>query len=147
MPNSTPSTTSAGALTATDVTKIQSVTANSALGGICIGKLIGANMNSTADQAITIGSGNYIIRRITVTNASVSLTTAVGGVYPTTSKGGTALVAAGQVYTTLSAPTKVLDATLATTDRQTVTTIYLSLTNPQGSTATADIYIWADKLD
>ena len=116
----TPSTNAAGSLTATEVTKIQAAVDN-ALGSICLGKLVGANMNITTDNIIPINSTNYIVRRITVTNASASLTLAAGGVYNATSKGGNAIVAAAQVYSALTATTKTVDLTLAAiagTDRQ-----------------------------
>ena len=98
-------------------------------GGILLGELIGANMNSTGDQQIVIFSApaKYIIRRIVATNASISLTTAVGGIYTAVSKGGTAVVANSQAYSTLSASTKFLDLTLASnTDYRTATSLYLS---------------------
>ena len=116
-------------------------------GGILLGELIGANMNSTSDQQIVIFSApaKYIIRRIVATNASISLTTAVGGIYTAVSKGGTAVVANSQAYSTLSAGTKFLDLTLASnTDYRTATSLYLSLTTPQGAAATADIFVYGD---
>ncbi|MGA1280838.1 MAG: hypothetical protein ACO3YZ_04650 [Candidatus Nanopelagicaceae bacterium] len=120
-------------------------------GQILLGQLISANMNSTADQQITIFSApaKYIIRRIVVTNASVSLTTAVGGVYPAVSKGGTAIVANSQAYSGLSASGKFIDLTIASGytsggDVLTATNVYLSLTTPQGAAATADIYVFGD---
>jgi len=116
-------------------------------GGILLGELISANMNSTGDQQIVIFSApaKYIIRRIVATNASISLTTAVGGIYTAVSKGGTAVVANSQAYSTLSAGTKFLDLTLASnTDYRTATSLYLSLTTPQGAAATADIFVYGD---
>lgn len=117
------------------------------IGEVCLGRLIGANMNSTSDQAITIASASYIITAIVVTNASVNLTTAAGGVYTAAAKGGTAVVAAGQVYSALTAATKQLALTLNDTDRRTVSTLYLSLTTGQGSAATADVYVYGRPLD
>jgi len=114
-----------------------------------LGLLKSANMNSTADQAIPINTSNYIVRRIIVTNASTSLTTAVGGFYAATGK-TTAIVANTQIYTALTGSTKYLDCTLGAllgTDRRTETTLYLSLTTPQGGAATADIYIIGDNLN
>ena len=51
-------------------------------GGILLGKLIGADMNSTSDRRIVMFSNpsKFILRRIVVTNASISLTTAAGGI-------------------------------------------------------------------
>lgn len=114
-----------------------------------LGRLIGANMNSAADQVIPIDSQRYVVRRVLVTNASINLTTAVGGFYTAASKGGTAIIANTQAYSALSASTKFLDCTLETiltTDVRTETKLYLSLTTPQGAAATADIYIVGDSL-
>ena len=112
-------------------------------------KLIGANMNVTTDQAFTLIGGavpaNYFITRIRAVNASLSLTTAAGGVYDTASKGGTTLVAAAQVYSALTAATLGLDLTLTAYGngfRAGVTPI-LSLTTGQGAAATCDFYIYA----
>ena len=121
-------------------------------GGILLGTLIAANFNSTSDQQITIFSNpsKYIIRRIVVTNASTSLTTAAGGIYTATSKGGTAVVAAAQAYTTLTGATLFLDLTLNTsgsaniTVKSSIPNLYLSLTTAQGAAATADVYIYGD---
>lgn len=118
-----------------------------------VGWIIGADMNSTADQAFTFSvpaTTRLSIRSIVATNGSISLTTAAGGVYPTTAKGGTAIVANTQVYTALTggAGTKV-NLTLSTgagTTAYLATAIYLSLTTGQGSAATADIYLFADIL-
>lgn len=116
-----------------------------------LGSLIGADFNSTADQAITIASGvtKYVIRRIVVTNASISLTTAAGGVYGAASKSAPVIVAAAQVYSALTASTKFKDLTLeavAGTDIFTQATLYLSLSTAQGSAATASVFIFGDNL-
>jgi hypothetical protein len=120
-------------------------------GQILLGQLISANMNSTGDQQIVIFSApaKYIIRRIVATNASISLSTAAGGIYPAVSKGGTAIVANSQVYSGLTASGKFVDLTVASGytsggDVLTVKSIYLSLTTPQGAAATADIYVYGD---
>lgn len=116
---------------------------------ILLGKLTAGDFNSTSDQAISINSSEYIVRRIVASNASISLTTAVGGIYTAASK-TTPLVANTQVYSALTAPTKYKDLTLtalAGTDVITAATLYLSLTTPQGVAATADIYIIGDRLD
>lgn len=104
---------------------------------------VAANMNVTTDQPMTpdFAIGSYIIDRIEVYSASTSLTTAAGGIYTAASKGGTAIVAAGQAYSALTTAAKTLAATLATTDLRTETPI-LSLTTGQGSAATAIVEIW-----
>ncbi len=92
-------------------------------------RLIGANMNVTTDQALvpylwTPGQ-SYLIKRIRVVNASISLTTAAGGIYTAASKAGNAIVAAAQAYSTLTGATIGLDATIAAVGNglQTVTPI------------------------
>lgn len=107
-----------------------------------IGRIIGANMNSTADQAITLMAGSWKIEGVYVTTPSVSLTTAAGGFYTAAAKGGTAIVSAGQVYSTLTAATDVLGCTMAATPTITNNTMYLSLTTGQGSAATADVFVF-----
>jgi hypothetical protein len=115
-----------------------------------LGRLIGANMNETTDQSFVMTNwaalNPFRITKITAKNASVSLTTAAGGVYPVASKGGTAIVAAAQVFSTLTAAAIALDLTLAAG-----TTVYpkggkaiLSLTTAQGAAATADFYLFGD---
>jgi len=123
-------------------------------GGILLGSLIGANFNVTTDQQITIfdAPAKFILRRIVVTNASTSLTTAAGGVYTAVSKGGTAVVAAGQAYSTLTSSGLFLDLTLNTSGSANITVksniynLYLSLTTAQGGAATADVYVFGDIL-
>lgn len=132
------------------------VAQRSTLGGILpryglLGSLIGADMNSTGDQVITIESGvtKYIIRRIVVTNASISLTTAAGGIYTNAAKAGTVVVAAAQVYSALTAAAKFKDLTLEAivgTDILTATMIYLSLTTGQGAPATASVFVFGENV-
>lgn len=123
-------------------------------GSIQCGELLGANMNTTADQAIPIvaPTAAYLISDVVATNASVSLTTAAGGVYTAISKGGTAVVAAGQAYSTLTAAAanaagSSLLLTLNTpTAYYNASTLYLSLTTGQGAAATADIRVFCKPL-
>lgn len=131
------------------VTAASSITAAGQIFGTGVEQLIGtklsANMNVITDQAIPItriGSQKYLITKIVVTNASISLTTAAGGVYQTTSKGGTAIVANSQAYSALSASTTALNLTLAINRTYTLDNIYFSLTTAQGAAATADIYVF-----
>lgn len=114
-----------------------------------LGSLKGANLNSTSDQAIAIPDaalGSYYIDAIRVTGSTCVGTTAAGGIYTTTSKGGTAVVANTQVYTALAGnavDTQVL--TLAVTNKAwTVSTLYLSLTTAKGSACVANLYIYGD---
>ena len=106
---------------------------------VMIGSLIGANFNSTADQAISLTVG-YRVTKVTVTNASVNMTTAAGGFYSEAAKAGTAVVAATQVYTALTSATVTLDCTIAVV--MALSTLYFSLTTGQGVAATADIRVY-----
>ncbi len=108
--------------------------------------LIGADMNSTADQAFTkVGTWSTMIpMRAILFNASASLTTAAGGVYSATSKGGAAIIAAASTYANASTATssgQALAFAGAYGSIHTFSALYLSLTTPQGSAATADYYI------
>ena len=119
------------------------------IGSPLLGVLKGANFNSTSDQPIAISGAKYVIRRIVVTNASTSLTTAAGGLYTGAAKSGTTIVGAAQIYTALTAASKFVDLTLEAgiaTDSLTATSIFLSLTTGQGGAATADVYIFGDLL-
>jgi hypothetical protein len=113
-----------------------------------LAKLLGANFNSTADQLLTALQTVYKFRvtKITIENASLSLTTAAGGFYTGAGKTGDTLVAAGQLYSALTTATVALDATLNLPNKIEAagTPIYLSLTTAQGATCTADVYVWGD---
>lgn len=113
-----------------------------------LGSLRAANFNTTADQQIVIQARitAFQITKITVTNCSGSLTLAAGGFYPTASKGGTPIVAAGQAYSSLSALTVILNPTIGSNPRMTAGPIYLSLTTGAGSAATCDVYVIGDDL-
>lgn len=110
-------------------------------------RLTGANMNVTTDQAFTkVGTfSTFLAIRILAVNPSISLTTAVGGIYDAAAKGGNAWVASSQVYSQADMTT---GRGQALTFNNPVTGLvsapalaYLSLTTPQGAAATADFYI------
>lgn len=112
-------------------------------------QLLTANMNSTADQALTklLGFTNFLITRVRVVNASTSLTTVAGGIYSATSKGGNAVVAAAQTYAALTGSTLGMELTLAAVGLAVQTTSpILSLTTGQGGAATADFYFFGVPL-
>ncbi len=108
--------------------------------------IINADMNTTADQEFVkkFVFEEYIIDRIFTSDASISLTTAQGGIYTGAGKTGTAIVAATQAYSAMISTTDVLGLTLAESDRRTETPI-LSLTVAQGAASTADFFLfgWA----
>lgn len=110
-----------------------------------------ANFNDIGDQPILLPAEitAFQLTAILITNASVSLTTAAGGFYPQTGKSGTPIVASVQAYSSLTASSKLLVATLAgavATTRYSRANlpdwaIYLSLTVAQGVAAGADVYL------
>jgi len=113
-------------------------------------KLVAANFNVTTDQQFVPVGGvvpnNYFITRIRAAlnpaSTTTNLTTAAGGIYTAASKGGSAIVASGQAYTTLASLATGLDLTIAAAGAQPLTTTpYLSLTTGQGAAATVDLYI------
>lgn len=111
---------------------------------VLLGKLSGANLNSTLDQAISLLSGNKRITRIVATGPSGTTATAAGGIYTAASKGGTAIVAASQTYSALTGTLK-LNLTLAG-DYITGSTIYFSLTTAEGSASLCNIHVFGEVL-
>ena len=109
-----------------------------------LGSLIGANFNSTGDQAIALIPGIKNITRMLVTNWSGTSAVAVGGFYSATSKGGNVLVSAGTVYT--SAASGITIAPTIAKSHITGSNLYLSLTVAEGGALTADIYVFGDTL-
>ncbi len=115
--------------------------------------LVGANMNIVTDQAIActipVGFTRYIVRRVVASNASISMTTAAGGIYLNAGKIA-ALVAAAQVYSALDLVTQfyliLTPTTLSNENVGTLTTLYFSLTTPQGAAATMDLSVFLDFL-
>lgn len=128
---------------------------NMSTAGVLLGRLLGANMNVTTDQPFVMRQLSMLvpfrIAKITAGNGSTSLTTAVGGIYPAASKGGTAVVANSQVFSGVTGASLIVSLTIATAPGNTIyapnTPLYLSLTTPQGGAATADLYVWGDLLD
>lgn len=115
-----------------------------------LGRLIGANMNTAnVDQKIPLSSSKFRLRRILMTNASTSLTTAGASVYTATTAGGVNVVNT-QALSGLSAATKCVDLTLSaasTADSIATGALFFYLTTAQGAAATADIYVFGDNLD
>lgn len=109
----------------------------------CIYKLSGVSLNSAATDVGTFTGlpAKYIVRRLTVTNASTSLTLATVSLHTTTGGGGTAIVSI-QALSGLTGSGKFVDLTLAvTTDTQTASSLVLRNITAQGSAATADAYL------
>jgi hypothetical protein len=120
-----------------------------------LASLRSANFNITSDQPILLPNSinAFQLTGIVVTNASVSLSSAVGGFYPQAAKAGTPIVSASQAYSALTTAAGLLQVTLASFGQNTrfsaanlgsingLLAIWFSLTTPQGAGATADIYL------
>lgn len=100
------------------------------------------------DQALTmVGAPTlWIPTHISARRVSGAYNTAcVGGFYTAATKGGNAIVAAAQSYAGLTGAGKIQVCTLAavaSTDVQTSTTLFLSLSTANGAALTADVYIF-----
>jgi len=124
-------------------------------GSYQLGALLGANFNVTIDQAILValppGASAYVIEAIVATHASVSLTTAVGGIYLGPSKTGLQVVSASQAYsgltgTAINTAGSALPLTVYQGAFLSVGVVYFSLTTPQGVAATADLRVYGRAL-
>lgn len=119
----------------------------------------GANFNTTADQPIILPPSitAFQLTGLLITNASISLSVAIGGFYTQASKNGNALVSAGQAYSSLTNTNLLLMATLTAyaqtarlsssnlplllgANNQNALGFYFALSTPQSVAATADIY-------
>lgn len=111
----------------------------------------GADFNSVQDQPLNIPNTitAFQLTGVIVTNATESITTAAGGFYPQLSKAGSPIVAAGQVYSTLTTANLLLNATLTafalsarfSSALLPTSQVVFSLTTPQGTPCFADIYL------
>lgn len=103
------------------------------------------NINTIADQILAKSwlFQNYFITAIRLANATISLTTASGGIYTAAAKGGIAL-AANQALSTLTGPTTGMDLTLAAAGRDEIAAsdAYFALTTAQGQAGTVDLWIF-----
>lgn len=123
--------------------------------GLLRGTLAGANLNTTADQAITVplpsGTTTYRVLNVLVSNPSISLTTAVCGVWTGAGKTGTTIVGSGATGVAMSGLTTNTAGASGSLILPTVnnggtamynsTTVYFACSTAQGSTATADVVI------
>lgn len=106
----------------------------------------GVNANAIADTAmLVIDSTQYSVFQVVATNASISLTTATGGVFTAVAAGGTAIVATAAL-SALTGPTVVSQRTVASTAVSTAQTLYARIAVAQGSAATLDIYVYGYDL-
>lgn len=109
----------------------------------------GLDMNvANNDNAISISATKYIVRRITLYDASANLTTVTVGVFTAAGGAGTTLVANAAVAA-LTAAAKFLELTLTAvvgTDYRTEGTLYLRTGTAQGGAATVSAIIEGEDL-
>ena len=113
-----------------------------------LGEALSVDADTAGDNSITIEGSRYIVDKVTIENASISLTTATGGVFTGTGGGGTTIVS-DAALSTLTASTKFQNMTLAaspSTDVFTGGTIYFRIGTPQGAAATLDVRIYGYRL-
>lgn len=119
---------------------IQNLSQNQAIR--LLGVKRGVNLNATGDTVIPIiATTNYSVSNVILTNASISLTTAAAGLFPSAAAGGTAIVA-NAALTTNTGPTIVFQRTVASTVQQTSPVLYWNVATAQGAAATGDIYVY-----
>ena len=102
-----------------------------------------ASMQVTTDQAMVMLTlpAKYQVTSIYATNCTVSPSGDAGGIYTATSKGGIAIVAAGQTYTGLDSVTTLQALTNnVTTTSLTAAWFYFSLTTATTG-GPCDIYV------
>ena len=114
------------------------------------GILTGANFNSTSDQPIPLvlpASGRALVYGVLVSNPSVALPNAIGGIYAGAGKTGAQIVPATQPYYGLTTNADNADGNALWLSGPgviiTVSTLYLSLSIVEGAPATADVRIFA----
>ena len=99
-------------------------------------------MGTAGDTIIpTIGTANYSVSHVIVTNASASLAQAVAGLYSAPAGGGTEIVTTAAL-SALSTAAKVASMTVASTDAQTTLKLYFRVTTANTAAATADVFIY-----
>lgn len=108
-----------------------------------LGSYRGVNANAAAtDHPIPIlNSSDYSVFQVVVTNASISLSTATGGLFSDVAGGGTAVVS-NAALSALTGPTIVNQRTIASTARRSEQTLYWRTGTAQGAAATFDVYVF-----
>lgn len=105
--------------------------------------LYNANLASTADQAFEkVGAWTQAaVLHVIATDATATPTSAVGGIYTGTSKGGSGITLSTQNWASMSSPGRVLHCQLNATPMKVTGTAYLSLTTAASQASNCDIYI------
>ena len=106
----------------------------------------GVNVNATGDTVLpVINTDRYSVSNVVFTNASVSLTTALAGVFTAPSAGGTAIVA-NAALSALTSASVVSQRTVASTAAQAGQNLYVNVGTAQGAAATMDVFVYGYDL-
>jgi hypothetical protein len=101
----------------------------------------GVNVNATGDTVLPIiNSTSYSVSNVIMTNASISLTTALAGVF--TAPGASGAIVSNAALSGLTGPTVVSQRTVASTAAQTGQNLYVNVGTAQGAAATMDVYVY-----
>ena len=104
------------------------------------------NLNATGDTVMpVINTSRYSVSNVVFTNASISLTTAAAGVFPSAAAGGTAIVSNVALSGQTSASV-VTNATINNTAALTGQNIYFNVGTAQGAAATMDVFVYGYDL-
>jgi hypothetical protein len=106
----------------------------------------GVNVNATGDTVLpVINTDRYGVSNVVFTNASVSLTTALAGVFTAPSAGGTAIVA-NAALSGMTSASVVSQRTVASTAAFSGQNLYVNVGTAQGAAATMDVFIYGYDL-
>ncbi len=115
----------------------------------CLGRVLGVNLDAddNTDVEVTIPNGGkrYDVTRVIATNVSADISgdSAEVGLHTAPLGAGVDIVADTTVAE-LTAPEIVKSFTVASTDTIITSTLYISLSVPNGNPATADFYIFGN---
>jgi hypothetical protein len=106
----------------------------------------GVNLNAAGDTVLPIiNTDRYGVSNVIFTNASVSLTTALAGVFTAPSAGGTGIVA-NAALSAMTSASVVSQRTVASTAAFSGQNLYVNVGTVQGAAATMDVFVYGYDL-
>ena len=106
----------------------------------------GVNVNAGGDTVLPIiNTDRYGVSNVIFTNASVSLTTALAGVFTAPSAGGTAIVS-NAALSAMTSASVVSQRTVASTAAISGQNLYVNVGTAQGAAATMDVFVYGYDL-
>ena len=108
---------------------------------------LNAGTGAAGDTSMpVINSSTYVVTHCVMTNASISLTNALAGVWTAPAAGGTAVVANAALSGMTTAAYVFLRTIATATAAQTAQTLYFNTGTAQGAAATCDCYVYGFDL-